>query len=95
MWMYNSDHSDSDNFGAESETSSLVTAICHSCLDIVQVRLSALKNIVNKLPSPICQGEFFSYGLSNIFLVLNDTIRIAIRIVYRINVSTIRIVSSI
>ena len=29
----------SDNFGAESEseTSSLVTAICHSCLDIVHV----------------------------------------------------------
>ena len=62
MWMYNSDHSDSDNFGAESETTSLMTAICqgpgygrpicHRCLDIVQVKLSAQKISVNKLPCP-------------------------------------------
>ena len=34
MWMYNSDHGDSDNFGAESETSYtyLVTAVIMSQL---------------------------------------------------------------
>ena len=38
MWIYNLHLSDSDNFGAESETSYLVTAIsCHSYLDIVIV----------------------------------------------------------
>ena len=74
--------------------SSLVTAICHSCLDIVllQVKLSALKSIGNKLPCPKCRWEFFfNYGLRNIFYWINDTIRIMIHIVYRINVSTIRI----
>ena len=38
-------------------------------------------------------GLQLNYGLRNIFYLINDTIRIAIRIVYRINVSTIRIVS--
>ena len=38
MRVYNSDLSDSDNFGAECETSYLVTAIsCHGCLYIVIV----------------------------------------------------------
>ena len=69
MWMYNSDHSDSDNFGAESETSSLVTAICHSCLDIVQVKLSALKSIVNKLPCPKCQGNLFKLRSPQYFFI--------------------------
>ena len=94
-----------------------------SCLDVVQVKLSAIKSIVNKLPCPKCHGGFlkvpvamlqtysmlalmtsihdtyfmhtcvcmlcFNYGLCNICFLINDTIRI----VYRINVSTIRIVS--
>ena len=48
--MYNSDHSDSDNFGAESETNYLVTAICHSCLDIVQFKFI----IIIIIRQPLC-----------------------------------------
>ena len=40
------------NLGPESETSILVNATCQSCLDIVQVKLSALnaKGIFLKVP---------------------------------------------
>ena len=72
MWMYNSDHSDSDNFGAESETSSLVTAIsaiCHSCLDIVKVKLSALKVLSINCPAPNARGNVL---LSSLYLLLNN-----------------------
>ena len=65
MWMPNSDHS--DNFGAESETSYLVTATCHRCIDTVRVKLSALKSTVNNCPSLNAKGNFFNYGLRNIF----------------------------
>ena len=44
--------------GPESETSSLVTAICHSSLDIVQVKLSALK--YKKYLSTNCSVVCFS-----------------------------------
>ncbi len=62
-----------DNFGAESEASSLVTAIyvTVNCLDIVQVRLSALNSIVNKLPCPKCQGEFLKGPVANIADLFN------------------------
>ena len=41
MWMYYSDDSDSDNFGAETETS---VDDCHNCLDIVNQIVCTKKN---------------------------------------------------
>ena len=54
--------------GPESETSSSVTAICHSCLDIVQVKLSALKSVSANCPALNAKGNFFNYALRNIFI---------------------------
>ena len=77
--MYNSDHGDSDNFGAESETSYLVTdMICHSCRDIVS-QIVCTKNIVNKLPCPKCQGEFLKGHVANVAHMFNTSLYRLIR----------------
>ena len=80
--IHNSDHSDTDshNFGAQCETSSLVTAIiCHNCLNIVQVKLYPLKIIVNKLPCPKCQGEFLKIPVANVANMFNASLYICMK----------------
>ena len=55
---------------AESDTSSLVTAIINVTaprLDIVQVKLSSLKSVVNEFPCPKSQGEFLKVPVANMF----------------------------
>ena len=78
--IHNLDHSDSHNFGAECETSSLETAIiCHNCLDIVRVKLSALISIGNKLPCPKCQGEFLKILVANVANMFNGSLYICMK----------------
>ena len=61
MWMYNSDHSDSDNFGDESDTKFFAaidpmsglrcTGMCHS-LDIVKSNIVCTKTCCQQIVLP-------------------------------------------
>ena len=61
--------------GAESDTSSLVTAIINvtaPSLDIVQVKLSSLKSVVNEFPCLKSQGEFLKVPVANVANMFNQ-----------------------
>ena len=74
MWMYNSGLSDSDKFGAESETCYLVTAIsCHSCLDIVIVKPASDYKLIRRFRlSRRCRGSCLNFRLPTGTLRLAD-----------------------
>ena len=41
---------------------------------IVQIKLSAIKSIVNKLPCPKCQGEFLKNPVANVANMFNASL---------------------
>ena len=62
---------------AESDTSSLVTAIINVTaprLDIVQVKLSSLKSVVNEFPCPKSQGGFLKVPVANVANMFNASL---------------------
>ena len=70
MWTYISDHSDSDNCLRPSLIPVFFfTAIINVTaprLDIVQVKLSSLKSIVNEFPCPKSHWEFLKVSVANV-----------------------------
>ena len=46
----------------------------HSVIHIVQIKLSAIKSIVNKLPCPKCQGEFLKIPVANVANMFNASL---------------------
>ena len=70
MWTYMSDNSGSDN----SLGPSLIPVLWwlqssmsqHLVSDIVQVKLSSLKSVVNEFPCPKSQGEFLKVPVANV-----------------------------
>ena len=49
-----------------------LTRHCH--IHIVQIKLSAIKSIVNKLPCPKCQGEFLKIPVANVANMFNASL---------------------